>query len=72
MKTSAARFLTSIFRVAGSMLVADILSRRDVPFIFVTSYGRGNLPPNHREATLVNKPFKDTHMLGEVRLLFLN
>lgn len=49
--------------------VADILARRDVPFMFVTAYGRDSLPRDHRAATLVNKPFRDKLLLGELQSL---
>jgi DNA-binding response OmpR family regulator len=49
--------------------VADILTGRNVPFLFVTAYGRDNLPPSHREAVVVNKPFSDADLMREVRLL---
>jgi CheY-like chemotaxis protein len=49
--------------------VADMLMRRKVPFLFVTAYGRDNLPPSHREAVVVNKPFFDADLMREVRLL---
>lgn len=51
--------------------VADILSDREVPFVFVTSYDRDNLPTQHREATLIAKPFRDDHLVGELRSLIL-
>ncbi|MBB4197945.1 CheY-like chemotaxis protein [Rhodoblastus sphagnicola] len=47
--------------------VAEILARKCVPFVFVTAYGRDNLPPAHREAGVVDKPFKDEDLLREVR-----
>ena len=47
--------------------VADILSRRGVPFVFVTGYGRDHLPPNFRDAFVVNKPFDDKDLLKRVR-----
>ncbi len=47
--------------------VADILTRRNVPFFFVTAYGRDNLPPIYREATVVHKPFNDADLIREVR-----
>jgi len=49
--------------------VADILTHRDVPFLFVTSCEYGDLPQNHREATVVQKPFKDGDLMRAVRLL---
>jgi len=49
--------------------VVDILTRRNVPFFFVTAYGRDNLPPGHQQAVVVYKPFNDTVLLREVRQL---
>ena len=47
--------------------VADILASRGVPFVFVTGYGRDHLPPNFRDAFIVNKPFDDKNLLERVR-----
>jgi CheY-like chemotaxis protein len=49
--------------------VADILTRRKVPFLFVTAYGRDNLPPSYRDAVVVHKPFNDAVLMREVRQL---
>jgi DNA-binding response OmpR family regulator len=49
--------------------VADILRRRNVPFLFVTAYGRDNLPASHREAVVVHKPFDDAVLIRQVRQL---
>jgi CheY-like chemotaxis protein len=38
--------------------VADILAKRDLPFIFVTGYGEGSLPPNYRGRPALQKPFQ--------------
>jgi len=38
--------------------VADILAKRDVPFIFVTGYGEGGLPPAYRGRPTLQKPFQ--------------
>jgi len=46
--------------------VADILARRQVPFMFLTAYGRDHLPKNFSDATLVAKPFSDLNLLEEV------
>jgi hypothetical protein len=35
----------------------------------VTAYGRDNLPEAHREAAIVDKPFKDADLIREVRRL---
>lgn len=47
--------------------VAAVLARRGVPFIFVTANARDHLPKNFVDAPLVNKPFKDSHLMSEVR-----
>ena len=47
--------------------VADILSHRNIPFLFVTSCEHDDLPVKHREATLVHKPFKDADLMRAVR-----
>ncbi|MGO9431721.1 response regulator [Rhodoblastus sp.] len=49
--------------------VADILTHRDVPFLFVTSCESDDLPLDHREATVVHKPFNDADLMRAVRLL---
>src|SRR5215472_3420248 len=43
--------------------VADALSRRDVPFLFVSGYGRGALPAAHAQRPRVCKPFKMADLL---------
>jgi CheY-like chemotaxis protein len=52
--------------------VAAILMQRRVPFVFVTAYGRDNLPLAHREAAVVDKPFKDADLIREVRRFGVN
>jgi CheY-like chemotaxis protein len=47
--------------------VADILALKHVPFVFVTAYGRDSLPQGHRQAIVVDKPFKDEALIREVR-----
>ena len=37
--------------------VADALSGRNVPFLFVTGYGRSALPKDHQDWEAVSKPF---------------
>ena len=49
--------------------VADILMERKIPFLFVTSCGREDLPLNHQEAILVPKPFRDADLIRAVRRL---
>jgi len=38
--------------------VADILSRRGLPFVFVTGYGESSLSENHRGRPTLQKPFQ--------------
>lgn len=44
--------------------VADELAARGVPFVFVTSYGRADIPVEHRDRPLVAKPFHDYEVLS--------
>jgi DNA-binding response OmpR family regulator len=44
--------------------VADILSRRNVPFVFVTGYGANTLPSEYAACPRINKPFKLAELLG--------
>jgi CheY-like chemotaxis protein len=43
--------------------VADVLSRRNVPFVFVTGYGTGGLPAVYSERPRLSKPFKMADLL---------
>jgi DNA-binding response OmpR family regulator len=49
--------------------VADILTSRHIPFLFLTACARENLPPAHRETVVVPKPFDEAELLREVLLL---
>lgn len=49
--------------------VAEILDRRHVPFVFVTGFGRDDLPPGFRESIIVSKPFNDKELLKQVHRL---
>jgi CheY-like chemotaxis protein len=44
--------------------VADVLSRRNIPFVFVTGYGTGALPGEYAERPRLCKPFKLAELLG--------
>jgi CheY-like chemotaxis protein len=37
--------------------VADILSRRRIPFVFASGYGAAGLPEQYRDRTVLQKPF---------------
>jgi CheY-like chemotaxis protein len=38
--------------------VADILTKRGLPFVFVTGYGEGSLPVIYRDRPALQKPFQ--------------
>ena len=44
--------------------VADALSRRNVPFVFVTGYSTGALPEEYAGRPSLCKPFKMADLLG--------
>lgn len=49
--------------------VADALSRRAVPFIFVSGYGASGLDPHYADALILAKPFEPAmlaRVIGEV------
>jgi DNA-binding response OmpR family regulator len=53
--------------------VAAILFARGVPFLFVSGYGRGNLPAAFRQSVeLIAKPFSDRTLVEAVRNLIRN
>ena len=44
--------------------VADALSERNVPFLFVTGYGANSLPREYTERPHICKPFRMAELLG--------
>ncbi len=46
--------------------VADALTRRGIPFAFVSGYGRDRLPADYQQAPLVRKPFTGKDLLDAV------
>ncbi|MEP9349987.1 hypothetical protein [Xanthobacter sp. KR7-225] len=44
--------------------VAEALSRRKVPFLFVSGYGRANLPRAFDWVAVLEKPFLDRDLLA--------
>lgn len=46
--------------------LAAELCRRQVPFAFLTGYGREGVPQDHREAPLLEKPFSSKQLLTTV------
>jgi signal transduction histidine kinase/DNA-binding response OmpR family regulator len=50
--------------------IAAALTRRNVPFVFVSGYGRDSLPRAFRDVALINKPFSQAQLLeAAARLL---
>jgi CheY-like chemotaxis protein len=75
-----ARQLVAEERLDGALVDANLsgnpvddlvaaLARRNIPFAFVTGYGRDALPEGFREAALLSKPFSSKALLQKVRLL---
>jgi DNA-binding NarL/FixJ family response regulator len=52
--------------------VASILAGRGIPFVFVSGYGRENLPAAHRENLLISKPANGQSLVQAVRDLLLD
>jgi len=44
--------------------IADALVRANVPFAFVSGYGRASLPASYADARLLSKPFNVTELLA--------
>lgn len=46
--------------VAGTEVfpVADVLAKRNIPFVFVSGYGSGHLPPEWKGRPILQKPFR--------------
>jgi PAS domain S-box-containing protein len=50
--------------------VAAALTRKDVPFVFVTGYTRDSLPAAFRSAPILPKPFTEAELIAALRGLF--
>jgi PAS domain S-box-containing protein len=49
--------------------IASALTRHNVPFVFVTGYGRDSLPRAFQHVALVNKPFSPPQLLEAAAML---
>jgi hypothetical protein len=49
--------------------VADILARRNLPFVFVTGYGANTLPSEYAACPRLHKPFKRAELLAALSSL---
>jgi DNA-binding response OmpR family regulator len=52
--------------------LAVTLTTRNIPFAFVTGYGRDGLPNGFQEAIILKKPFRQDELLAVVELLGRN
>jgi CheY-like chemotaxis protein len=43
--------------------IAEALAQRNLPFVFLTGYGRGARPAGHGKAPIVGKPFESLELL---------
>lgn len=46
--------------------IAAALTRKNIPFVFVTGYGRESLPEAFRQAAVLAKPFSDKQLLDAI------
>ena len=46
--------------------VADALAARNIPFLFLTGYSTGQLPPQYQDATVLSKPFQEQHIVARI------
>ncbi len=52
--------------------VAEILERRDLPFIFVTGYGETSLPARFRDRPALQKPFQADDLKSTLAKILAN
>ncbi len=53
----------------NSSPVADVLAKRGIPYVIATGYGAAGLPPGHRNAKVLAKPYDPaelTSVLGRM------
>jgi CheY-like chemotaxis protein len=46
--------------------VAEVLTQRHIPFVFVTGYGANALPDEHHGRPMIRKPFRNDELLCAV------
>ena len=49
--------------------VAEALRRRGIPYLFITGYQRSELPPSHRNAPALEKPFGEEMLIDAIKSL---
>jgi CheY-like chemotaxis protein len=46
--------------------IIEALTRRNVPFVFVTGYGHGHLPAGYTDRPVLRKPFRQEDLVKEL------
>jgi CheY-like chemotaxis protein len=46
--------------------VADLLARKEIPFLFVSGYGSAGRPPGHDRVPVLAKPYSENVLLGVI------
>ena len=46
--------------------IAAALTRRKIPFVFITGYGRAGLPDPFKQAPVLSKPVSDEQLLAAI------
>jgi CheY-like chemotaxis protein len=46
-----------------TVVVAEVLTKRKIPFFFATGYGRGVIPERFTRVPVLNKPFQDSELV---------
>jgi DNA-binding response OmpR family regulator len=57
-------------RGGTSFAVADVLEREDRPFLFLTGYGKGEVPDRYNCHRCLTKPVSPRELVAEVAQLF--
>jgi DNA-binding response OmpR family regulator len=52
-----------------SFPLADALSRRGIPFIFASGYGRDDVPEAHRDVAVLQKPYDTAEIQAAIATL---
>lgn len=46
--------------------VADLLARKEIPFVFVSGYGSAGRPPGHERIPVLAKPYSESELLSMI------
>jgi hypothetical protein len=46
--------------------VADVLSRRGIPFLFLTGYSAAEMPPRFADCPVLNKPVQIDALINQL------